>query len=126
MNADTQLVDYKGNIINPGDKVLIACGGKNLVERIYLGRTDKSFMFSKYSFFKDPNRETIEVPAYWDTSRVITKRVNKELFIQEHNTVVYERKRYFNPQGIFLLERDSKDINPDLVRYVRKEDGFNT
>lgn len=125
MSVDITLTDYKGNIVNSGDKVLIACGGKNLVERVYLGKTDKSFMFSKYSFFKDPNRETIQVPAYWDTSRTITKRINKDFFIKEHNTVVYESIRYFNSQGILLLERDSKDISPNLKRYV-KENGLSS
>ena len=121
MSADTQLVDYKGNIINPGDKIIMAMNSTKLIERIYIGTTKKSFVFSKYSFAKDLNRQTVQVPAYWTNSRTYTKRVDKDVDIMEHNMLLYRDKEYFNKQSILLLEIDSEDINPDLRRYVKKD-----
>lgn len=121
MSVDITLTDYKGNIVNSGDKILMSMRSGRLIERIYLGNTDKSYIFTQYSFFKDPNRQTIQVPAYWDISRMITKRVDKDINIKEHNAILYTKAQYFNSQGILLLERDSKDISPNLKKICQRK-----
>lgn len=116
MSADIKLIDYKGNIVKPGDKILMAMHHGLLIERIYLGRTDRSFLFTKYAFNKDSNRKVETVTNLYGT---YTKKVNKDNNIMEHNTVYYIPISYFEESGIMLLERESKDIAPCMVRRLR-------
>ena len=116
MSADIKLIDYKGNIVKPGDKILMAMHHGLLIERIYLGRTDRSFLFTKYDFNKDSNRKVETVTNLY---RTYTKKINKDNNIMEHNTVFYIPIGYFEKGGIMLLERESKDIAPCMVRRLR-------
>jgi len=94
--------------------------GKNLlVERIYLGATEKSFVFSDYNFNKDKNKEYKEVSLWYDKTRTVKLKVNKVADIKSHNTVLYSSKRYFQSSSIFLLEKQSKDINQEIVRFLK-------
>lgn len=119
MNVDTELRDYKNSLINIGDKILMAQRKNLLVERIYLGATEKSFVFSDYNFNKDKNKEYKEVSLWYDETKTIKLKVNKVTDIKSHNTVLYSPIRYFQKSSIFLLEKQSKDINQEIVRFLK-------
>ena len=105
-SSDTMFKDIYGNILEPGDKVLIAKGGV-MCETIILYYTNNNMCISWYSPRLD--QEYLKMVGKVDYNTRYEYLISRKAFCKYHNSKIYLKsayKQYFDRIFYFLDKKE--------------------
>lgn len=114
VQKDSILIDIEGREIYPGNRVLMASQGY-LNEYIFLYKTNKGFVFSKYNESLDPDFPKDE-KDYSIKKEYRVERMNKCTY---HNDKYYVR--YLFQNSVYLLDRSLEKVPEQLLKFLKNE-----
>ena len=121
-SSDTMFKDIYGNVLEPGDKVLIAKGGV-MCEAIILYYTNSSMCISWYSHRLD--KEYLKMVKDRADYNIRYEHLrNQRAFCKYHNSKIYLKsacKQYFD-RIFYLLDKNISNVPEHLRRLIKKNE----